>query len=209
MRPITERVPLGLDVARLVEQLEREVRPLPIVWQSEDYGGWSVLSRTGDHRDGWQLGHRAFTRDGVRDLDRLAESGVAPEPEYSTPTPLCTGAIADALGVIRARGLALARARIALLRAQGGSAWHRDGADGDYSVRLHVAIVTNPGCVFRTRGGQVHIPADGDGYLVNVAQMHEIVNQGDDDRVHLFMPVWDTTGVTRHFRAPGRVEAPA
>lgn len=198
---IAERVPLGLDIPRLRAEFERTVRPLPMACQSEDYGGWSVLSRTGDHLDGWQRGHVALQR-GIRDLAEIRTARLSPELDYVTPTPLCVGYVAEVLAAIRARGFYLARVRFALLRAMGGSRWHRDGLEGEYSVRLHVAVITNEGCLFRTKTGAVHMPADGDGYLVDVAQMHEIVNQGAEDRVHLFMPVWDLKGASRSFRMP-------
>jgi hypothetical protein len=203
---IAERIPLGVDVTRLRAQFEAAVRPLPMAMQSvrtADYGGWSVTSETGDYLDGWQRGHEGFVR-GADGWARDAQQSyrVSPELRYARPTPLCTGYVAEVLRIIRQRGFVFSRVRFGWLRAGGGSVWHRDGLDGEYSVRLHIAVITNPGALFRTQAGSVHIPADGDGYLVNVAQMHEVINGGSEDRVHLFMPVWDIDGASRHFRLP-------
>lgn len=66
--------------------------------------------------------------------------------------------------------------------------------DTRYSVRLHIAIITNDGCTnsWRMPDGSVstvHMPADGSVWFVNQGIPHWATNDCDTDRIHLIMSV--------------------
>ncbi len=193
---IAERLDLGFDVEAIRAQVLAHVVSLPAAWQTNVYGGWSVLSQSGSYMDGWQQGHRAFRADGSRDP---AVAGAIHEQRFVTPTEICVGPLAAAIARITGLGFQPYRARIAVLKAGSSSSRHRDDVDGAYRVRLHIPIITNPGCAFVTDHGEIHMPADGAAYLVNVAQWHTVVNRGTADRYHLYMGVIDTMAVSEHF----------
>jgi hypothetical protein len=89
---------------------------------------------------------------------------------------------------------------VALLRAGARTRWHHDAEPGRYAVRCHVPVRTNPGALLRVEGDEEHIPADGSAYLLRVDRLHQAVNSGPEDRVHLVFDVWDLRGVSRRHR---------
>jgi hypothetical protein len=107
-------------------------------------------------------------------------------------------------------GLSPRRARIIRLSKGLRSSWHRDGPDNLYFVRLHIPIITNPGCIFEAKDADVtevaHMPADGSSYILRVNRMHRVSNLGTEDRFHLVMDVWDTVGLTQHHRFTEKLE---
>lgn len=62
----------------------------------------------------------------------------------------------------------------------------------DGSQRIHYAIQTNEQAfVFvemdRLRMWRIHIPADGEGYMVNTTLNHTAINGGTQPRIHLLI----------------------
>lgn len=162
------------------------------------FGGWSVLSSNGSTLDGWLQGGKL--------LISTKENPVTPEQRkqlikhfdsYTVPTEICCGYLAEVIQKIRDLGLSPRRARITRLSASGVSDWHYDAAPSDYSVRLHVPIITNPKCFFQTRGGAEHFEANGLARIIYVNQEHRVLNQGDTDRFHLIMDITDSKGITQ------------
>src|SRR5262249_20423301 len=110
-----------------------------------------------------------------------------------TPTPLCSGPMADVLASIEARGIEFFRARVMRLRS--GSfemKFHRDAEVESW--RLHVPIITTPESHFEWQRPDgtitgIHMPADGTAWLVRVDQRHRAVNRAPTatQRVHLLM----------------------
>jgi len=58
--------------------------------------------------------------------------------------------------------------------------WHRDP-----EPRLHVPIITNPGCIMVIENVAKHLPADGSVYITNNLKYHNAFNGGEENRVHL------------------------
>jgi hypothetical protein len=56
----------------------------------------------------------------------------------------------------------------------------------DVTMRLHLAVVTNPSAfmVFPQYDYLTHIPADGHLYLTDTTRMHTAMNCGPEDRLH-------------------------
>jgi hypothetical protein len=198
-----------VDVQELQNHFYTVVAVNPPVMQCPAFGGWSIQSGNGSYKDGWAMGHRAYDRDPVTGKDvfnaeRARSMGLLPTEEYKVRTEICTGYLAEVMDRIEGLKLHPRRARFTVLTAQQHSARHRDAADDEYAIRLHIPIISNEACVFATDEAEAHMPADGSAYIVAVNRMHQIFNRSDFDRVHIIMNVWDTTGTTKHHRKPGR-----
>ena len=74
----------------------------------------------------------------------------------------------------------LGRVRILLTDPRSTLSWHRDP-----EPRLHIPIITNPGCIMVIEEVAKHLPADGSVWLTNNLKYHNFFNGGEEDRVHL------------------------
>ena len=74
----------------------------------------------------------------------------------------------------------LGRVRILLKEPRSTLSWHRDP-----EPRLHIPIITNPGCIMVIGNVAKHLPADGSVYLTNNVKYHNAFNGGEENRVHL------------------------
>ena len=74
----------------------------------------------------------------------------------------------------------LGRARILLKQPRSTLSWHRDP-----EPRLHIPIITNPGCIMVIENVAKHLPADGSAYITNNIKYHNAFNGGEENRVHL------------------------
>lgn len=79
--------------------------------------------------------------------------------------------------------------------------------DGDYHwythVRIHVPVITNPGVIFYCGNDQMHMKA-GDTWIFDTWQLHRVVNNSDQTRVHLVM---DASGSSRFWNMVRSMEA--
>ena len=74
----------------------------------------------------------------------------------------------------------IGRVRILLKEPRTTLSWHRDP-----EPRLHIPIVTNPGCLMVIENVAKHLPADGSVYITNNVKYHNAFNGGEENRVHL------------------------
>ena len=74
----------------------------------------------------------------------------------------------------------LGRARILLKQPRSTLSWHRDP-----EPRLHIPIITNPGCIMVIDSVAKHLPADGSAWITNNIKYHNAFNGGEENRVHL------------------------
>ena len=74
----------------------------------------------------------------------------------------------------------LGRVRILLKQPRSTLSWHRDP-----EPRLHVPIITNPGCIMVIENVAKHLPADGSVWITNNTKFHNFFNGGEQARVHL------------------------
>ena len=74
----------------------------------------------------------------------------------------------------------LGRVRILLKGPRTTLSWHRDP-----EPRLHIPIITNPGCLQVIENVVQHLPADGSVWITNNTKYHNAFNGGEEDRVHL------------------------
>ncbi len=74
----------------------------------------------------------------------------------------------------------LGRVRILLKEPRSTLSWHRDP-----EPRLHIPIITNPGCKMVIEDVAKHMPADGSVTITNNLKYHNFFNGGEQDRIHL------------------------
>ena len=80
----------------------------------------------------------------------------------------------------------LGRIRILLKEPRSTLSWHRDP-----EPRLHIPIITNPGCLMVIDNVAKHLPADGSVWITNNTKYHNAFNGGEENRVHLVACVLD------------------
>ena len=80
----------------------------------------------------------------------------------------------------------LGRVRILLKQPRSTLSWHRDP-----EARLHIPIITNPGCIMVIDNVAQHMPADGSVWITNNTKYHNAFNGGEEDRIHLVACVLD------------------
>ena len=80
----------------------------------------------------------------------------------------------------------LGRVRILLKEPRSTLSWHRDP-----EPRLHIPIITNPGCIMVIDEKAKHLPADGSAWITNNTKYHNAFNGGEEGRVHLVACVLD------------------
>ena len=74
----------------------------------------------------------------------------------------------------------LGRIRILLKEPRSTLSWHRDP-----EPRLHIPIITNPGCRMVIEDVAKHMPADGSVTITNNTKYHNFFNGGEQERIHL------------------------
>ena len=57
--------------------------------------------------------------------------------------------------------------------------------------RLHIPIITNPGCLMVIDNVAKHMPADGSVWITNNTKYHNAFNGGEENRIHLVACVLD------------------
>ena len=80
----------------------------------------------------------------------------------------------------------LGRVRILLKEPRSTLSWHRDP-----EPRLHIPIITNPGCLMVIDNVAMHMPADGSVWVTNNTKYHNAFNGGEENRIHLVACVLD------------------
>ena len=74
----------------------------------------------------------------------------------------------------------LGRVRLLLKEPRSTLSWHKDP-----ECRLHVPIITNPGCSMVIENVAKHLPADGKVWITNNTKYHNFFNGGEPSRIHL------------------------
>ena len=74
----------------------------------------------------------------------------------------------------------IGRIRLLVKQPRSSLSWHRDP-----EPRLHIPIITNPGCMMVIGNIAKHLPADGTVTITNNTKYHNFFNGGEQDRIHL------------------------
>lgn len=182
--------------------------------QYNGFGGWSLLSRTGDWKDGFAFFQneegtaleKVFFPKNANNYETLKYFDIAHSMEYKNPTQACKGYIKEVLDEIAAAGLTPRRARVTCLKAGSKSLVHSDGPPSEYISRIHIPLWTNEKCVHICEGYSLHMPADGSAYMLWVNNWHQIRNDSDEDRYHIIMDAYDTKFITNNFHYLGNID---
>lgn len=209
---------IKFDIEKLREDVKKHVFTLGNqVIQGEEYetpqyrgfGGWSLTSRTGDWRDGFEFyqnndeeATKMFFKENDNNIKALKFFNIAQSVEYKNPTQAYVGEIKNVIDQIEAAGLYPRRARVTCLKAGCKSLVHTDGAPTEYIARIHIPLFTNPKCVFICEGKSLQMEA-GNVYMAWVNKWHQIRNDSTEDRYHIIMDAYDTKGITQNFKYGG------
>jgi hypothetical protein len=207
--------------AQLVEDVKQHVFPLgEQVIQGEEYetkayqgfGGWSITSRTGDWRDGWEFfqndegeAMEVYFPKNDNNYKSLKFFDIAHSMEHKNPTQACVGELASIVEQLENAGMYPRRVRVTCLKAGSKSLVHRDGEDNQYIARFHIPLITNKKCVFISEGITLHMEA-GKAYGVWVNNWHQIRNDSNEDRFHLICDFYDTKEITNKFHYKGNIQ---
>jgi hypothetical protein len=74
----------------------------------------------------------------------------------------------------------IGRIRLLVKQPRSSLSWHRDP-----EPRLHIPIITNPGCMMVIENIAKHLPADGSVTITNNTKYNNFFNVGEQDRIHL------------------------
>jgi len=212
---------IKFDHAKLVDDVKHFVFPLgQQIIQGEEYetpayhgfGGWSITSRTGDWRDGWDFfqndegeAMEVYFPKNDNNYKSLKFFNIAHSMEHKNPTQACVGEIASVVKQMEDLGLYPRRVRVTCLKAGAKSLVHKDADDNEYMARIHIPIITNKKCVFISEGTTLHMEA-GKAYAVWVNNWHQIRNDSEDDRYHIICDFYDTKGITKGFSYKGNIQ---
>jgi hypothetical protein len=202
------------DHDKLVENVKKYVFTLgQQVIQGEEYetpayygfGGWSLLSRRGTWKDGWDFfqnddgeAMETFFPKNDNNYKTLKFFDIAMSTEHRNPTEGYVGEIKNLIDQIEALGFYPSRARVTCLKAGAKSLVHRDADDNEYMARIHIPLITNPQCTFTADGEKLYMEP-GNVYMVWVNIWHQIRNDSNEDRYHIIMDAYDTKKITKHF----------
>lgn len=216
-----EKLDIKVDIEKLQKEITDSVFTLgDQIIQGKDYetpqyhgfGGWSIQSRLGDWRDGWEAiqTERGQTLEQFLPTQELIfksykHFGIAHSLEHDKPTQAYVGEIRKILDQITEMGLTPRRARVACLKAGCKSLVHKDADSSDYMARLHIPIFSNDKCVFIADGEHLYMEP-GSVYMAWVNIWHQIRNDSDEDRYHIIMDAYDTKKITEHFKYEGDFE---
>ena len=212
---------LDFDVYKLRGHLYTDVFPLGgQIIQGEEYetpayhgfGGWSITSRTGDWRDGWDFfqndegeAMEVYFPKNDNNYKALKFFNIAHSMEHRNPTQACIGEIARVVEQMEDLGLYPRRVRVTCLKAGAKSLVHKDADSNEYMARIHIPVITNKKCVFIMDGQTLHMEA-GKAYAVWVNDWHQIRNDSDEDRYHIICDFYDTKGITKEFKYEGNIQ---
>jgi hypothetical protein len=201
---IAEKLDIKFDINRIRDYFNTHVKHLEPARQNDMFGGWSILSTSGDYQDGFQHPQRFYVYDKFSgeyefDYERAhREIGFTWPKMHVNPTQVGTEYIAEVIKTIRGVGLNPHRARWTMITPNGTTSWHQDTWDDTYGVRLHIPVITNAKCAFETEEGSYHMAADGSCYLVAVNRLHKAYNYGNEERIHIIMDVIDDVGLSQY-----------
>jgi hypothetical protein len=217
-----EKLNVQFDIDKLRKEVEENVFTLgDQVIQGKEYetknyhgfGGWSILSKNADWREGWEViqnEHGLNLENFLPTKELITKSykhfDISHSLEHDKPTQACVGEIKKVIDELRNLGLEPRRARITCLQPHCKSLVHKDSESTDYMARIHIPLWTNKKCVHICQGRNLHMPADGSAYIMWVNLWHQIRNDSDEPRYHIIMDAYDTKKITQYFKYEGEFE---
>jgi len=202
-----EKLPFKANVELFSNSLHNHITKLgPPVFQGSEFGysnfgGWNLQSRTGDWRDGFQMGYELCqNKDGTYNYPLAKFLNLSLPFEHVNKTQACVGPYSKLVDQLTELGFYPRRMRLTVLKANSKSIIHRDAPADQYLARIHIPIITNEECIHWTEHGEFHMPADGSAYMLWVNNLHQIRNTSKIDRYHIICDAYDTNGITKNFK---------
>jgi hypothetical protein len=204
-----EKLPFSFYIEKLKEHFYKVVLPIgdPIIQNKSNFGGWSVFSRNGDWKDGYEQARKI-----IMEKEKLSDTMIQflrnylyDKDKFIKPTQICTGYLYEVIKKIENLGFQPKRARIKVLGPNGYTGVHRDQPNDLYAARIHIPIVTYPEClhiIWDENGKEYknHLKADGSAYMIWVNNLHQAINPTNKFRYHLVMGATDTKHITQNFK---------
>ena len=110
------------------------------------------------------------------------------ESKYTQLVPEFNNTYFSEVYKVLSKRFKLGRVRLLLKEPRSTLSWHKDP-----ECRLHVPIITNPGCSMVIENVAKHLPADGKVWITNNTKYHNFFNGGEQARIHLVACVLDST----------------
>jgi hypothetical protein len=191
-----------LDLRELLLSLKAMRGEFPLN-SNENFVGWSIQSRTGDYRDGFQTDiEHCYRKDGTFNYKLAKYLDYSHPFEHINRTNACMNSYARLVSFLSHEGFFICRARVTVLRAGTQSIWYSDASPSTYLARIHIPLITNEKCYHTVEGkGSIHMPADGSVYMLWANNRHQIRNDSTEDRYHMIMDAYDTRNKTRLFNS--------
>ena len=102
------------------------------------------------------------------------------ETKYTEVVPEFKGTYFEEVYNTLKKHFKIGRVRILLKEPRSTLSWHKDP-----EPRLHIPIITNPGCKMVIEDIAKHLPANGCVWITNNTKYHNAFNGGEEGRVHL------------------------
>lgn len=213
MNSIIEVLPIKVNVKTINDEFYWIKKLYEPVWQGSEFGynnfgGWSIQSRTGDYREGWEMGIEKCTKNGVINYNLAKHLNISHPFEINKISEIFKyrcDSILKTLNTIEQLGFYPRRTRITVLKAKSKSITHTDAPSDIYLHRIHIPLITNEKCVHIIEGTPFHMKADGSVYMLPVNVMHQIVNDSDSDRYHIIMDAYDTKNISKYYPYKGDI----
>ena len=108
------------------------------------------------------------------------------ESKYTELVPDFKNTYFEEVYKILSKRFKLGRVRILQKEPRSTLSWHKDP-----EPRLHIPIITNPGCSMVIENVAKHMPADGKVWITNNTKYHNAFNGGEQNRVHIVACILD------------------
>ena len=108
------------------------------------------------------------------------------ESKYTELVPDFKNTYFEEVYKILSKRFKLGRVRILQKEPRSTLSWHKDP-----EPRLHIPIITNPGCSMVIENVAKHMPADGKVWITNNTKYHNAFNGGEQNRIHIVACVLD------------------
>lgn len=154
-----------------------------------NFGGWTIIGENDDYASSFQNGTIIRKNEFVKERD------------MKNKTNICVGPINDLIDYISSLGFYITRCRLSVIPEQSKLSWHTDTPfKNEKILRLHFPLKTNEKVHFITEHDRFYMPANGSFYVVNVNHHHTVHNDGNSDRYHIIMNIFDKNNVLEKFK---------
>lgn len=180
--PGIQKLALRFDVGQLQHALQQCIESVGFQGAMQDHGFAAIPVTQRPGQTTWtdnDLSGRYWIRGDDSYIEEPRED-LVPEEQFSELNPAFKDTYFEHVYDELRKRFPIGRTRILSKPQYNCNSWHRDP-----EPRIHIPIVSNPGCVFIVNHHATHLPADGSVYFTDTRGYHTALNGGDVNRVHL------------------------